>query len=371
VEQTSWEDDNHSTSQEFPRLLWKPKVHYRLHNSSSLLRIISQINPIHNFQPFPIRSIVILSSHGVQVFGMISSLQVCDRNFVCLSPVSHFLYVPKILAFLDSVILIFAEAWKDFGFLIVRISLFETYKQKDSSEINLYFIYFFTSFLSSLFSFLSLYYLSLSTFLCSLFSFVFVLSFFLSYFLSLYSYCLPFSLLSFLSSLFFLCLCISFLYFPLFLPHILCLYIIFLSLLSSFFLFHPFFTYFLHIYFVSLSCFQVFFFYFLLFLSTFSYFSLSSSISVYYSSCEFEPKTSQTSVLSGLDRTAMLYCYRTWRHMGLHAAQHPGRYCVLFVSCPPAAGSFTLHVAGSSTSTLLKRSQSLTIHPVDISVPKD
>jgi len=70
---------NFSGSQECPRILWNPKVHYFIHNILSLIPFLSQINPIQDqLYTICLKSILILSSH--------LSLKFQSGNFAAVLP---------------------------------------------------------------------------------------------------------------------------------------------------------------------------------------------------------------------------------------------------------------------------------------------
>ena len=88
-----WQANSSSSSQEIPRILCNPKVHYRVHKRPPPASILSQINPIHPLTHFlQIHfNIIIPSMPGSCKLS--PSLRPLRKNSVCSPPLPHTCYI--------------------------------------------------------------------------------------------------------------------------------------------------------------------------------------------------------------------------------------------------------------------------------------
>jgi hypothetical protein len=93
----SWEANSLSASQEIPRLLRNPNVHCRVHNSTPLVPILTQMNPVRTFTLyFPKIHSDIIPIYA-RVFQVVTFLQVFrPKSCLYVSSLPCMLHAPPI-----------------------------------------------------------------------------------------------------------------------------------------------------------------------------------------------------------------------------------------------------------------------------------
>jgi hypothetical protein len=86
---SSWEANSHSASQEIPRLLWNPKIHYCVHINPQLDSTLSQLNPIYIVHSRYLRSTSIWTSHPRIILWSVLFPSSFPSNYLSFPHVIH------------------------------------------------------------------------------------------------------------------------------------------------------------------------------------------------------------------------------------------------------------------------------------------
>ena len=96
MEKSPWECNRFSASQEIPRILWNPKVHYRIHKSLPPVPILNKLDPVRNPTSYFLKihlNIILLSTPGSPKWPLSLRFPYQNSEYACYFPLTR--YMPR------------------------------------------------------------------------------------------------------------------------------------------------------------------------------------------------------------------------------------------------------------------------------------
>ena len=95
----SWEANRFSASQEIPRILRNPKVHYRIHKSLPSVPILRQTNLFHAPISLPEDPFQYYHSNYARAFQVVLSVRFLHQQHLCTSSLTPYVLHAPLISF--------------------------------------------------------------------------------------------------------------------------------------------------------------------------------------------------------------------------------------------------------------------------------